>query len=102
MSEQTTAPTERDELTLTLVSLPWRSHPADVVAGKILAAGYRKPRRITTRDELDSLPVDSVVLSNTIAYQYYGDESWAAAGRFYFNTQISLPAYVLHEPKVAA
>lgn len=93
---------ERDKITDLLVSMPWRSRPADQVAEAILAAGYRKPRRVTTREELDALPVDSVVLSHTIAYQYYGDEAWSAAGRFYDSSQISFPAYVLHEPTVYA
>jgi len=37
---------ERDELTKTLVNIPWRSNSADVVAEKLLAAGYRKPPTI--------------------------------------------------------
>jgi hypothetical protein len=32
----------RDELTRTLVNIPWRSNSADVVADRILAAGYVK------------------------------------------------------------
>lgn len=36
----------RDELTKTLVNIPWRSNSADVVAAKLLAAGYRKPPAI--------------------------------------------------------
>ena len=35
----------------------------EVMADAILAAGYSKPRTITTAEELDALPVGSVVLS---------------------------------------
>ena len=57
-------------------------------------------KRVTTREGLDALHYDAVVLSNTIAYQNCGDDSWAAAGRFYDGGQISLPAYIIHEPTV--
>ncbi|WP_309073245.1 hypothetical protein [Paenarthrobacter sp.] len=76
--------------------------PSGRTADAVLAAGYRKPRRITTRKEVEALPVDTVLLSDTIAYQNCGDDLWAAAGRFYGSTQITLPAYVLHEPTVHA
>jgi len=58
-------------------------------------------KRVTTREGLDALHYDAVVLSNTIAYQNCGDDSWAAAGRFYDGGQISLPAYIIHEPTVS-
>jgi hypothetical protein len=37
---------------------------ANIVAEWILAAGYRKPRTVTTVEELDALPVDSVVMES--------------------------------------
>ena len=75
---------------------------ARIAADAILAAGYRKPRRVTAREEIEALPIDTVLLSDTIAYQNCGDGDWAAVGRFYHSTQITLPAYVLHEPTVHA
>jgi hypothetical protein len=72
---------ERDELRLSLLSLggsisacwsrldvagPFDQEKAesaiDAAAEVILAAGYRKPRTITTAEELDALPVGSVLL----------------------------------------
>ena len=32
----------RDELTTTLVNIPWRSNSADVVADRLIASGYVK------------------------------------------------------------
>jgi len=40
-------------------------------ADAILAAGYRKPRTITTVEDLGALPVGSVVLHNGRAFQHY-------------------------------
>lgn len=101
----------RDELALILVNaqrarydLPPRtttehcSESCWAEADAILAAGYRKPRIITTVDEARQLRVDAVLFSDCTAYQNYGDDAWAGAGRFYDVSQISLPAVVLHEP----
>lgn len=56
------------------------------MAGAILAAGYRRPRIITTAEERDALPDGSVVLAEGVAYQHYA-------------SQVDLPATVLHEPE---
>jgi hypothetical protein len=80
----------------------------DKTADAILAAGYRKPRTITTTDDLAALPVYSVVLdADAIAYQHYGSWDpnnetriqWSAEGRWFDTEQIALPATVLHEPE---
>jgi hypothetical protein len=48
--------TARDELTMLILG-----KTAPRAADAILAAGYRKPRTITTAEELDALPVGSIV-----------------------------------------
>lgn len=83
----------------------WMTEAADA----ILAAGYRKPRTITTTEELDALPVGSVVLRNGRAFQRYklqpdvfGEfQEWKCAdGGFVRSSKDGssiLPATVLHE-----
>ena len=92
--------TERDELAELLMSdeimnvpdiggFDYALHEADV----ILAAGYRKPRTITTAEELDALAVGSVIRSGRGAIhekEVFSD---------YPDVVISLPATVLWEPK---
>lgn len=95
---------ERDELAQLIDrTIDQEYSPGDDVMGAdlapaILAAGYRRPRTITTVEELDALENDSVVMSEAIAYQKYGHDSWAGDGRFFDTRQIALPAEVLHEP----
>ena len=76
-------------------------------AGAILAAGYRKPRTITTAEELDALPAKSVILDRSgtpwvsdgdptqpwasVCEDPYGGPIWEDSAR------IALPATVLHE-----
>ena len=71
----------------------------------ILAAGYRKPRIITTAEELDDLPETSVVLDpmGTVALQV-GRGLWTMGGDEYTSEELIadwlvLPATVLHEPE---
>ena len=77
----------------------WRLNP-DKAAVDILAAGYRKPRTITTAEELDALPVDSVVRDDEMVW-LRGNSEWytpmTTAG--YASMHINLPATVLWEPK---
>ena len=74
----------------------WNRMVADVRTCLEAAAPHMN-RAINSHEELDSLTRMSVVLSETIAYQNYGDGDWAADGRFYHTSQITLPAKVLHE-----
>lgn len=67
--------------------------------------GYRRPRTITTPEELDALPIYSVVLAEGVAYQHYGhwepggdDIRWSAEGHWWVTSQVDLPASVLYEP----
>ena len=64
---------ERDELA-GIIARAFRVHPNGVAyvdhkggADALLAAGYRKPRTITTAEELDALPRGAVVLSDVPA-----------------------------------
>jgi len=87
------------------------THVAGGVADALLAAGYSKPRAITTVEELDALPVGSVVLRNGRAFQHYpahpapfGEyQQWKCGdGGFVRSTKDGssiLPATVLHEPQ---
>jgi len=70
-------------------------------AAAVEAMGYRKPRTITTREELEALPQGSIVLDAT------GDVTRLRGGSWYTyetepmtHTRMSryLPATVLHEP----
>lgn len=71
---------------------------------RILATGYRKPRTITTIEELDALPLGSVVLDDYgVACQV--ESEWvteAGPNRMWMttgcdaNTTVALPATVLH------
>lgn len=87
----------RDELTAILYRRIGGSVGATVDA--ILAAGYRKPRTITTAEELDALGTDSVVRDDEMVW-LRGNSEWYApmttAG--YASRYISLPATVLWEP----
>lgn len=77
---------ERDEL----FEL-WNEHGASFesrasegwdLADAILAAGYRKPRTVTSAAELDALPHGSVVLGGAAGRSVWKrvDESWWQAG----------------------
>ena len=98
--------TQRDELTK-LIS----SRHTMAAADAILAAGYRKPRTITTVEELDALPVEAVVRSD-MGNVYIKDHDldnptdtwWVAGGGVseYQSNRILLPATVLHAPDAGA
>jgi hypothetical protein len=72
----------------------------DRTADAILAAGYRKPRTITTAEELDALPLNTIILdaeglplhkddSDRVEEWCYGDNA----------VDVDLPATVLYEPQ---
>jgi len=72
---------------------------------RILAAGYRRPRTITTVEELDALPHASVVLD---ASNYCREAAKVADGNIWrsmgpatvrASRELPLPATVLHEPE---
>jgi len=94
----------RDELARIIAS----QHTAAAVEA-ILAAGYQRPRDIGTAEELDTLPVGSVVLSDPyrhhshgfpVAFQRWEDGLWHRGGRSSdTHPDYILPAAVLHEPE---
>ena len=71
------------------------------LADAILAAGYRKPRIITTAEELDGLEVGAVILdADEVACQQMKlSELWEAGGEIVPANLIPLPATVLYEPR---
>ena len=108
---------ERDELAQTIHSciceeslndcLEWRGKCLKA-AEEALAAGYRRPRTISTVEELDALPGASVVkdaLTQVFEKQeagvwHDGPHDWLAFdGKFWDVDAIHLPATVLHEPE---
>jgi hypothetical protein len=72
------------------------------VADAILAAGYRKPWRITTLEELDALPFESVIRDgDECVLERWGDpdeSGWVTVmvTSFVPRDQITLPVTVLH------
>lgn len=73
------------------------------IADDILAAGYRKPRTVTTIEELEALPGNSVVRDNGVGYVWdkADGELWWRAGvdDEYHADKIKLPATVLYVPE---
>lgn len=71
-------------------------------ADKILAAGYRKPRTITTIQELATLKSDAVVRdSDCRVLELMWDDGgpyWSGMGDGDFFNPPTLPATVLYEP----
>lgn len=100
---------ERDELVEIIESYLADNAPAEITTEAIIDAGYRKPRVITTPEELDALPNGSVVLHRGRSFQRFApypapfDEyrKWQCSdGGFVRSTKDGssiLPATVLHE-----
>ena len=73
-------------------------------ADAILAAGWRPPARVvTTVEELDALPVGSIVrdVERAALDEKWDDDTWAEAGYEYtFSSRsIHLPAAVIYDPE---
>lgn len=70
------------------------------IADGLIAAGYRKPRTITTVEELDALPVGSVIrIQQEMNLEKFSDGWYTTALTENFQQfPIWLPATVLHEP----
>ena len=77
------------------------AHRADA----ILAAGYRKPRTVTTKEELDALPSETIIRCEPHGPNLEkGDEDcgfWFEAG-YTGRTRPHFPATVLYVPEVVA
>ena len=87
-------------------SLPLNPEPEAIahhVAKWLHKDGYRKPRTITTAEELDALPYGTVVLHDegwnvTVAQRQAEDMRWYVTGCLeYIRPEALLPAAVLHE-----
>jgi len=91
---------ERDELTDIIASN--RNEYADKTAGRILAAGYRKTYMVTTADDLDALPFETVIRdADDCVLERWGDleeSGWVTVmvTSFVPRDQITLPATVLY------
>jgi hypothetical protein len=99
--------TERDELADILLSDALRNSDAYgreyalAEADVILAAGYRKPRTVTTVAELDALPAGSVIRESLLVCIKWGSGSWGTfSGDSYDSSRIDLPVTVLYTPAV--
>jgi hypothetical protein len=80
------------------------------LADELLAAGYRKPRTITTAEELDALPIWSVVRDGDGWVWEACSRTWAGENPKLTwdgpewgdrSEDIALPATVLYEPEQA-
>lgn len=106
----------QDNITDALPIHPWRGEireQVELAVQHVLAAGYTKQRTVATVEELDALPVGSVVLHGGRTFQHYPaypapfDEyqKWKCPdGGFVRSTKDGtaiLPATVLYSPEVA-
>jgi len=87
---------------------PTTYHYAHAIAEGLAAKGYRKPRTITTIEQLYELGLGSVIRSEKVHYLVAhkedgdaGRHGWAAAGTSQIPVDLSswLPVTVLHEPQ---
>lgn len=68
-------------------------------ADHLIASGYRKPRTITTVEELDALPEDSIIREGeSVVATRIGNSWWYPTGPF----EPNLPVTVLHDPREAS
>ncbi|WP_457948284.1 hypothetical protein ACTAQI_20245 [Pseudarthrobacter sp. alpha12b] len=76
-----------------------------IVAAAVLAAGFRKPRTVTTVEELDALPDGAIIREAngdpTRAVKRQDGKVWWIDGPHGMSASdlIPLPATVLHEPE---
>jgi hypothetical protein len=93
---------DRDELEALVAR---RGGHVKSTADAILAAGYRKPRTITTAEELDALQYGAAVVHDegwgeTIAQRHTEDMRWYVTGCLeYIRPEALLPATIIHEPR---
>lgn len=96
---------ERDELAQ-IVRLNLISYVSDFqareVARSIRAAGYIKPRTVTTAEELDALPHHTMIYTADGDHAEHVYDQWFIPGVNYRYTSatIALPATVTWEPAV--
>ena len=99
---------EREELAevvwdLALRHLGVATSSSKHMADELLAAGYRKPRQVTTVEELDALPYNSIVMFDegwrtSVAERQAESMRWCVPGCLeYIRPEALLPATVIHE-----
>ena len=74
------------------------------MADAIIAAGWRPPARtVTTVEELDALPKESVVRNaerTELCEKWHDNKWWEMGNEYSFNSDgVALPATVLYEPE---
>ena len=97
---------DRDELADLIKPAAAHDYWPQKAAELVLAAGYRKPRQVTTVEELDALPTGAVVLANNhrhylqdwrLSFQKWDDGDWHRGARSgSTHPDNFLPATVLH------
>jgi hypothetical protein len=97
--------TERDELA-TVIETAYDLNPGmasfELLAHAVLAAGYRKPQEVTTLEELDALPFETVIRdAGGHVLERWGqpkENLWATVmfSAYIPRGDIALPATVLH------
>lgn len=96
---------ERDELADDLADSIFRytgvtTSSSKSMADELLAAGYKKPRTITTVEELDALPLCSIVMnngSNPHAWQKRTDIHVGDAWYLTSDTDYGMDSYAIFE-----
>lgn len=104
----TTENEQRDELSDVLASAPanltdYTDAPRET-ADTILPEGCRKPRTITTVEELDALPEGTRIIDADPEECIKVDGEWRSlcCGLLYESSEIALPATVPHGPEAVA
>ena len=84
------------------------ANAAHAIADAIITAGYRKPRPVTTVEELDALPVGSIVRGDKFGVSIKEDtisrKPWASDGSKFAESAADVlhrlgKPEVIHEPK---
>lgn len=84
--------TERDELAELGRLVLGKTAPE--AAKSVLAAGYRRPKHVTTAEDLDALPAGTVVLDEDCEPYFKGhDGSWLGVGYDNYNSSHQLATY---------
>jgi hypothetical protein len=82
-------------------------HYSYVIADELIVAGYSKPRPIRTIDQLDALPVGTVVIDGSGAGEVYRKLARADGVKWYEPSyaihweshELNLPALVIWDPR---
>ena len=82
-------------------ALQVQAHHYKVMASAALAAGFRRPRTITTQEELDAAPIGAVIRdAGDWVLEKATKSTWFNPGDEIAANTAQLPAVVLWEPEV--